>query len=139
DRFTRFDGNLGGLPVPSPLHRPTSPTRLERWADCPHAYFVQDVLDAGPVENPEDALMITPIDRGNLVHEALERFLRAVLERPEHERPSPGTPWTAADRELLEQIGKALCDAYEARGLTGRPLYWKRDRRRILDDLDRFV
>jgi hypothetical protein len=36
---------------------------------------------------------------------------------------------------LLGQIGGALCDRYEALGLTGRPIFWRRDRRRILNDL----
>jgi hypothetical protein len=138
-RFTRFDGNLAGQPVPSPVDRPTSPTRLERWATCPHAHLVQDLLQAGPIENPEDALMITPIDKGSLVHEALERFLLEVLARPAERRPSSATPWSPEDHRLLEEIGSALCDTYEARGLTGRALYWRRDRRRILDDLAWFL
>ncbi|HJR26804.1 MAG TPA: PD-(D/E)XK nuclease family protein, partial [Acidimicrobiales bacterium] len=137
--FTRFDGNLGGCDVPSPVGRITSPTRLERWADCPHRHLVEDLLRAAPVENPEDALMITPIDKGNLVHEALERFLLEVLARPEELRPTGSDPWTAADRSLLEQIGGALCDQAEALGITGRPIFWRRDRRRILNDLDVFL
>ncbi|MFL6207097.1 MAG: PD-(D/E)XK nuclease family protein [Acidimicrobiales bacterium] len=136
DRFTRFDGNLAGLPVPSPVDRITSPTRLERWAGCPHRHLVEDLLRAAPVENPEDNLMITPIDKGSLVHEALERFLLSVLERPMAARPQPGQPWTEADLDHLLQIGGALCDQYEARGLVGRPIFWTRDRRRILADLE---
>ncbi|MDQ2649443.1 MAG: PD-(D/E)XK nuclease family protein [Actinomycetota bacterium] len=139
DRFTRFDGNLAGLAVPSPAERLTSATRLERWADCPFAHLVEDVLSASPVENPEDALMITPLDRGNLVHEALELFLTEVLQRPAEARPGSRTPWTPADHERLEQIGAALCDRYEALGLTGRPIFWKRDRRHLLDDLADFL
>jgi hypothetical protein len=138
-RFTRFDGNLAGLAVPSPVDRVTSPTRLERWADCPHAHLVQDLLGAAPVENPEDALVITPIDKGNLVHEALERFIGEVLARPAAARPAPGEPWTPADRDRLEEIGSALCDQAEALGLTGRPIFWRRDRRKILADLDLFL
>jgi ATP-dependent helicase/nuclease subunit B len=125
--------------VPSPVERTTSPTRLERWAYCPHAHLVQDLLEAGPVENPEDILMITPIDKGNLVHEVLEHFIAAVLARPAADRPGPSTPWTAEDRGVLEQMARAVCDRYEALGLTGRPLYWQRDKRRILDDLDTFL
>jgi hypothetical protein len=136
--FTRFDGNLGGLSIPSPLDRVTSPTRLERWADCPHRHLVEDLLRAAPVENPEDALMITPIDKGNLIHDALERFLLAVLAEPAGQRRT-GEPWTTADRDRLEQIGSALCDQAEALGITGRPIFWRRDRRRILNDLDLFL
>ena len=139
NRLTRFDGNLAGLPVPSPLDRITSPTRLERWADCPHRHLVEDLLGAPPIENPEDALVITPIDKGNLVHDALERFIEQVLARPADQRPGPGIPWTAADVARLDEIGSALCDQYEALGLTGRPIFWRRDRRRILNDLATFL
>jgi hypothetical protein len=133
--FTRFDGNLAGLPVPSPVARTTSPTRLERWADCPHRHLVEDLLRAAPVENPEDSLTITPLDKGSLVHEALERFLREVLARPVAARPAPGGAWTAADADRLVEIGQELCDRYEASGLVGRQIFWRRDRRRLLDDL----
>jgi hypothetical protein len=133
--FTRFDGNLAGLPIPSPIDRTTSPTRLERWADCPHRHLVEDLLDAAPIENPEDVLAITPIDKGNLIHDALEEFLCRVLDRPAGERPGPGIPWTGEDVDLLDEIGRVQCDRYEGLGLTGRPIFWRRDRRRILNDL----
>ncbi len=133
--FTRFDGNLTGLPVPSPVERVTSPTRLERWADCPHRHLVEDLLRAAPVENPEDNLMITPLDKGSLVHTVLEEFLLEVLDRPLAERPLPGRPWTQHDLSRLLQIGSDLCDQYEAHGLVGRRIFWTRDRRRLLNDL----
>jgi hypothetical protein len=98
---------------------------------------VEDLLRAAPVENPEDNLMITPLDKGSLVHDALERFLKAVLDRPPADRPRPGQPWSDTDRALLQELGAALCDQYEAKGLVGRPIFWARDRRRILADLDR--
>jgi ATP-dependent helicase/nuclease subunit B len=137
--FTRFDGNLAGVEVPSPVDRVTSPTRLERWASCPHAHLVEDLLRAPAIENPEDELMITALDRGSLVHEALELFLKDVLARPEADRPEPQVPWAPADHRRLEEIGSALCDRAEALGLTGRPIFWRRDRRRILDDLGQFL
>ena len=136
DRFTRFDGNLTGHPVPSPVDRITSPTRLERWAACPHRHLVEDLLKAAPVENPEDNLVITPLDKGSLVHDTLEQFLKTVLDRPSDQRPQPGQPWSDADRRLLQDIAAVFCDQYEAKGLVGRPIFWARDRRRILADLD---
>jgi hypothetical protein len=36
-------------------------------------------------------------------------------------------------------IARELCDEYEQRGLTGRPLFWRRDRARIVRDLDRIL
>lgn len=134
--FTRFDGNLTGVDVRSPIGTVMSPTRLERWASCPHQYLVEDLLGTSPIENPEDELTITPLERGNLVHLALERFIREVLDRPAAERPRSTTPWSVGDRRRLQEIGAEECDRYESLGLTGRPIFWRRERRRILGDLD---
>ena len=139
DRFTRFDGHLAGLDLPSPIDHVTSPTRLERWAICPHAHFVLDILGASPVENPEDNLMITALDKGTLVHQILEDFLGEVLARPESDRPGPTDQWTFADHARLQSIGEQRCDEVHARGITGRGIFWKRDRRRILSDLSTFL
>lgn len=137
--FTRFDGNLAGLPVPSPVDSITSPTRLERWASCPHAHLVEDILRAAPVENPEEALMITALEKGSLVHKVLEDFITAVLEGPAAQRPTPFTPWSDAHHHLIEELGRQACAHWEAQGLTGRPIFWKRDQRRILADLHDFL
>ena len=138
-RLTRFDGDLRHVAVPSPVAVGTSATRLERWADCPHAYFMQDLLRVEPLDQPEDQLRISPMDKGNLVHKALERFIESVLARPDHQRPTPVESWTDADHRDLAAIAAALFDEYEHRGLTGRRIFWQRDRRRILLDLHRFL
>jgi ATP-dependent helicase/nuclease subunit B len=139
-RFTRFDGNLAHLDVVSPAdpERVVSPTRLERWAECPHSYFMESVLRVDIPDRPEEVYEILPTDKGTLVHEALDRFLREVLTR-DGGAPAAAERWTERDHERLREIGNQLCDEYEARGLTGRPAFWSRDRRRILADLDRFL
>jgi RecB family exonuclease len=134
-RFTRFDGNLHRHPVRSPLDDVVSATRLESWAKCPHAYFMRQVLRVEPVEDPADTLWISPLDKGSLIHEILEHFVLRVLDAP----PAPGEPWSQAHHELLRDIGGAVCDSYEARGVVGRHLFWARDRARILMRLDRFL
>jgi len=135
DRFTRFDGNLTGVEVRSPFEGTMSPTRLERWASCPHQFLVEDLLGALPVDNPEEELSITPIDKGNLVHRALERFFGEVVARPPEARPTPRDPWTEADRQRMQAIGEEECLRYERLGLTGRPIFWRREKRRLLSDL----
>jgi RecB family exonuclease len=138
-RFTRYDGNLGGQPVRSPLDDIVSATRLESWAVCPHAYFMRQVLRVEPVEDPADTLWISPLDKGSLVHEILERFVQTILDRPLDQRPGPAEPWSPEDHALLREVGGALCDSYEARGIVGRNLFWQRDRERILLRLDRLL
>jgi hypothetical protein len=136
-RLTRFDGNLSGLPIPSPVDQGASATSLESWAKCPHGYFVRHLLRVQPVEQPEDVLSITAIDRGNLIHQALEEFIEDAIE---HARiPAVGHAWTPDDHSRLRAIALAHCAEAEADGLTGRALFWQRDQGKILADLDRFL
>lgn len=139
NRFTRFDGNLAGLGVPSPAASTTSATRLEHWSTCPFAYFLGHVLGIEPVENPEDRLTISPLDFGSLVHEVLEHFVDEAVVRPAEQRLAPGEAWTEADRERLLELATAACGRYESRGLVGRPIFWAQDRRRLLADLERLL
>jgi RecB family exonuclease len=131
--FTRFDGNLAHVGITAPSQ--TSASRLERWMGCPFAYFLADVLGVEPVENPEDALMITPFAKGELVHLVLERFIRDILDQP----PEPNTPWTAEHRARMESIAATVCADFADRGLTGRPIFWGVDEARIKADLQRFL
>jgi len=137
--FTRFDGNLAGLGARLQQISPTagrvvSPTSLEAWALCPHAYFVGNVLHVEAVERPEEIVRITPLERGSLVHDVLDRFVTEARTRAD-----AGRPWTDADRARLHEIAHEAFGAVEARGLTGRPLLWQREQRLILAELDAFL
>ncbi|MGC8627677.1 MAG: PD-(D/E)XK nuclease family protein, partial [Acidimicrobiales bacterium] len=88
---------------------------------------------------PEDRLRISPLDLGSLVHEVLERFMVEVLSRPPGSQPQPGQPWPERDRRRLLEIAEGVCDGYEAGGLVGRPIFWQRDRSRVLRDFERFL
>lgn len=134
DRFTRFDGHVTGVAVPSPADRLVSPTSLERWAACPFHYLVTDILRARPVERPEEQLELTPADRGLAVHAVLERFLDEVLVRAEGP-PPPEQAWTTVDHARIDDLAAEVCAEVERRGRAGRPLFWVRDRRRIAADL----
>ena len=96
---------------------------------------MRDVLGIGEVENPEEQLTITPQHRGSLVHDVLERFIAGVLDRP----PAPDEAWGAPDEERLERIAHAVFAAYEAKGLTGRAVFWGRERKRIMADLSKVL
>jgi FAD/FMN-containing dehydrogenase len=50
-----------------------------------------------------------------------------------------GAAWTDQDRQRLAEIASRLCDEAEADGLTGRSIFWQRDKGKILADLDRFL
>lgn len=138
--FGRFTGRLTGhaaqLVAGAVRERVTSATALEAWLACPHAYLLQHVLRVKPVENPEEQLSITALDQGSLVHDVLERWLCALLDEAV---PTPEQAWPPAARDLLGRIAREACDDAEDRGLTGHPLLWRRDRLRLLLDLEHFV
>jgi ATP-dependent helicase/nuclease subunit B len=136
DQFTRFDGNLqhlGGLPDFAHGGQLVSPTALERYAICPHAYFVNRMLHVEPVETPEEVLEISAMDVGNLIHESFDALIR---ESSDHgELPGYGQPWTDRQRQRLQQIGAAKAEEYEAAGLTGHRTLWARTRASLLATL----
>jgi hypothetical protein len=138
--FTRFDGNLAGHDVPGITDGDVvvSPTRLQTYAHNPHDYLLEYVLRVEVAELPEERYEVTPLDRGSIVHESLDAFLAEVLTRSEG-APDPDAPWTEADRHRLRELAEACMSVYEAHGRTGRRLFWHRDRRRILAELDRFL
>nr|WP_202886773.1 PD-(D/E)XK nuclease family protein [Kribbella sandramycini] len=132
--FTRFDGDLSGvsgLPEYAVEDRVASPTSLEAYASCPHAYFVERLLQVEPLEAPEDLLVISPIQVGNLIHDSLDAFVTRLAGA----LPSYGEAWSAEQRQVLLAIGAELADRFEAEGLTGHPRLWQRERLRILSDL----
>ncbi|MDX6246785.1 MAG: ATP-dependent helicase/nuclease subunit [Kribbellaceae bacterium] len=134
DEFTRFDGNLSGvagLPDYAVDDRVASPTSLESYATCPHAYFVERLLQVEPLESPEDLLVISPLQIGNLIHNSLDAF----VSRLAGSLPGYGEPWADEQRSLLLAIGADLADRFEAEGLTGHPRLWQRERLRVLGDL----
>ena len=137
NQFTRFDGNLTGLKVADLAEDVVSPTSLETWADCPMRYFFQYVLRVQTFEQPEDLLQISALEKGSLVHEALDIFVSEQLEN--NQVPPPGLLWSEQQRRRLLEIGAELCNQAEAQGLTGTPVFWHHDRRRIMTDLERFL
>ena len=139
DTFTRFDGNVGGvagLPTPDDDHAVLTATQLEGWLGCPHAYFMQYVLRVKPVENPEELLTLEPMERGTLMHDVLEQWLKRRIDEGV---PAPATPWSDAARADMRRLAEAACDDAERRGVTGHPLLWKRDREVVIRDLLMFV
>jgi ATP-dependent helicase/nuclease subunit B len=132
--LTRFDGNLaGGTGLPNYLidDAAVSPTALEAYATCPHAFFVQRLLGVEPVEQPEDVIEISPADIGNLVHQSMAELIEDLAD----ELPGCGEPWTHNQRAKLIGIAERLGVVFTQRGLTGHPRLWAPERHRVLTDL----
>ena len=135
DVFTRFDGALRGVTgLPDFAHTETAvaPTTLEGYASCPHSYFVQRLLGVSPIDNPEEIVRISPLQRGSLIHESLDRLVRELGTA----LPGFGEPWTDDHKRRLREIALEGGASVAAHGLSGHPRLWAHELKLILDDLD---
>ena len=140
--FTEWDGNGSSVARESSyasytLNRALSPTRLERWAACPFSYFLGNVLRIGSIETPEDVFSISALERGSLIHNILDEFMRRVAESGT--MPQPHEAWSADHRAVLMKVAHERFSQAEADGVTGRPVMWELERAQILADLDTFL
>jgi ATP-dependent helicase/DNAse subunit B len=110
-----------------------SASRLEKYATCPYQYFMHYTLNVDPVEEPEDIERIDNMQRGSLIHEILQKFLVEL---------GPDDPPRAEARErhlqTLMRIAREEGDERVRRGVTGRPLIWRMDKKAIDEDLIRW-
>ncbi len=136
DGITVFDGDLSSATVPR-IHGVISPSQLEAWAACPHAYFVHYLLHVTPIEEPADQISITASDIGTTQHRALDQFHRAVIAG---ELPQPTEHgWTDEHLEALMSMFDDECARAQRRGRTGRSAYWSDERERMRADLTNWL
>ncbi len=142
DDLTEFDGNLSSLAASDRFsvglrQAPISPTGLESWATCPYRYFLGSVLRLRALDNPEETVAISALDRGSLLHEILESFMSESIRL--NALPPPGEGWGPDGRERLMRIADALFDSAESQGLTGKRLLWQMDKEAMRSDLETFL
>ena len=140
--FTEWDGNVssataGSRFVSSLETRVHSSTSLERWAGCPFSYFLSNILGIGSLDKPEEIYSITPLERGSLGHEILEKFIRAVTA--EGTLPKPGESWSDHHKDILRSVAESAFQDAASRGVTGKGVMWQLDRVDILNDLETFL
>ncbi len=141
-QLTEFDGNLSSISHDDRFsvglrRAPISSTGLESWATCPYRYFLGSVLGLRALDTPEETVSINALDRGALIHEILERFMRESVETGS--LPPAGSSWKAVDRERLMAIAQRFFEDAEQRGATGKRLLWDMDRATIISDLETFL
>ncbi len=132
DVVSVYDGDLTSLRIDQ-LHRPMSASQIESWPACPHGYFVRYLLGVRPLDDPGDEIALSPIERGNVVHETLDRFHRLVVDGEVGQPSSEG--WSADHVARLEDLFDEVADEFERTGRTGRAAHWFLDRRSVRNDL----
>lgn len=102
-----------------------SATVLQRWATCPASYLFESVFAIKDLEDAAERDTIDPLNRGSLVHAALERFLRAHLPGDGRSHRDPDAAWSADEVQNAHAILDEEAAILEAQGLTGRPALWR--------------
>lgn len=142
-RFTEFDGVLRSPEAQGELNRlygagqaTFSPTRLETYARCPYRYFLEALLRLTPLEEPDQLVALSPLDRGALMHRILFLFFTRLKEQGR-------LPLRSQDRSalssLVTQLAGGVFSAFEAEKTTGYPLLWSLEKAKILASLHGFI
>ncbi len=125
-RWTEYDGNLIDAQLPGDLGV-TSATSFATWADCPYRYFLSRLLRVEETEAPEKRLTIDRLQRGQIVHKVLEKFVKKSIAR--------GTTGLCEQRELLEQVASRVFKRFEKKELNTHKALWSIERASILKKL----
>ncbi|MCO4261500.1 PD-(D/E)XK nuclease family protein [Pseudarthrobacter sp. MDT3-26] len=125
--FSRFNGNLGAHAgaIVDP-EKALSPTRLEDWVTSPFSYFLKHVLKVNILEDAALEVQISPQERGTLVHQILEDYVRSITK--------DGLP-PSADR-LRELADAAFAEFANPAWLSH---VWERNQAMIRQDLARVL
>ncbi len=129
--LTEWDGDLSSASgVSSVLSTDVlSATGLESWAKCPFSYFLGHILGVESLNDPEEVMSISPLDKGTLVHSILERIVDTGVQL---------LPESDVDDHLV-RICEDEFRLAEEKGVTGRSLFWLKAKSEILRDIRLFV
>jgi RecB family exonuclease len=104
DTYTAFDGLLTGEGYPDldvfDGERVVSASRLERLANTPYLYFLRHVLRVRPLDEPalEETGWLDPLQRGSILHDAFETFVRQLGGRAPEAGDEPALRHALKDR-----------------------------------------
>lgn len=132
DDLTEYDGDLSSVAIDH-FPRAVSASQLELWPSCPHAYFMRYLLGVRPIDDPADELGLSPMERGNVIHDTLDAFHRLVIDGDVEQPGADG--WSVKATAVLLEIFDATADRFERTGRTGRAANWFLQRRAVRNEL----
>jgi CRISPR/Cas system-associated exonuclease Cas4 (RecB family) len=79
DGITRKTDGIRALLDSSSLRaRPYSPSALQRYATCPHQFYLSAILRLAPREEPQPPVRLDPLTRGTIIHAMHASTLRRL-------------------------------------------------------------
>jgi len=132
-RLTEYDGMLAtDVRMPPTL----SATQLETYGTCPFRFFGERVLSVRQIDEPESVETLTPLDRGYIIHQILDRFMSGLVE----DNLVPLDPaHRDAYQERLRVITARVFWEFEQSGAVGYPFMWTVEQHRIRTDVEAFL
>jgi len=126
-KFSAHDGNLTMAQNASQFERRVSASSLQSYAECPYRYFLATELNVDERIDPEDLLVLSPLDKGLLVHAILERFLRDI-----------GPDGTDFGLESLRKISHEEYDRFQAEDFIGYQAIFELEKVQLLRQLEQW-
>ncbi len=135
--LTEYDGYVpaaGPVLDPTAASRGSSATTLERAAECPFRYFLQQGLGIRALEEPKaDAdVWLDPLTKGSELHDLFARFMRTL--RDERRRPD-----ATRDAARLREWGTVRLAAIAQAMPPSSDEVFQRESRAFLEDLESFL
>ena len=137
--FTEFDGMVGDAIFGQIEKEAFSPTALERWATCPFSYFARDILSIDSVESPSSEARISPRDRGNIIHYALDAMVKWSLKDPNGTASKPGTPWSEEETGVAVNSAEVKIAEFARLSRFAKPLYYGFERNQLISEIKEIV
>ncbi len=142
-RFTPFDGVFSSRESLREIRKMLdergwsfSPTSMEKYARCPFAYFLEDVIGLELLEEPERLISINPLQRGTIIHEILARLYDALRRKELLPLDELREEEAAA---LAGFIADRFLDEYPERAPVGLPIFWEMERHTITIAIRRLI
>lgn len=101
--------------------RGLTPTALETYARCPFQFFARHALGLEPLNCPEELLGPSPAERGEIGHEILNSFYRALIDGGYF----AGESATLDVTTTLQAVASRAFADYEENNPVGYPLAWE--------------
>lgn len=141
ETFDKWSGSVGELPdtVRNDVDQHLSASSLQTWATCPASHFFGATLGVRDLEDRARGDTIDARDKGTLLHEVLEEFLRPHLRTNTSPGIAPDTAWATDDIAKAVALLEKDAAALTARGLTGREVLWEAQLARLRRSLARVL
>ncbi len=127
--FTEFDGNIRPLSMDAVNGKEQSASRLQNYAICPFRFYLKEVLMVEQVEDEDDNLMLSALDKGLLVHDILEDIVSWRSDDSSGEAP----------KDLLRRVAMGRFDQFADEHPIGHQKLFQIETQKLVEQLENWL